>query len=324
MSRSVLPAAGRTIGAALSAIGWSGVGATLVAFLGVLWWGFDLIANFRPQMAVGLLVVAVLYAMTAGRWWALAFLGAALVNVAVILPLYLADPAEPGPGGTLTIASFNVQTGNPNRAEVMGWLVGTEADVLLVHEGSSDWIAAAERHAASYRIVVGPPPGRVYGTIVLARDPAVAAEIVRVGLERQPIARVTASLDGEPVVILAVHPRAPIDGNEARLRDDLLDGLGEYAAVTPGSVVVAGDLNTTPWSHAFRSMAAAADLHNSLLGYGLQPTWPAGLRVFAVPIDHLLHTEDLTTVARSTGPSLGSDHRPILVTVARAAPDENG
>jgi endonuclease/exonuclease/phosphatase (EEP) superfamily protein YafD len=57
---------------------------------------------------------------------------------------------------------------------------------------------------------------------------------------------------------------------------------------------------------------------NSLDGFGLQPTWPAGQPWFAIPIDHLLHSDQLTTVERSTGPANGSDHRPIEVTLAFA------
>ncbi len=74
--------------------------------------------------------------------------------------------------------------------------------------------------------------------------------------------------------------------------------------------------NAWPWSAAFRRLTAAGNLDNSLTGHRLQPSWPDGWGPLMIPIDHALHGDDLVAVDRSTGPSLGSDHRPILVTVA--------
>ncbi len=82
--------------------------------------------------------------------------------------------------------------------------------------------------------------------------------------------------------------------------------------------MVVGDLNASPWSYAFRPLADS-DLVNSLNGFGLQATWPSVLGPFGVPIDHLLHSAEFTTVTRRTGPSLGSEHRSVFITLALAA-----
>jgi hypothetical protein len=84
-------------------------------------------------------------------------------------------------------------------------------------------------------------------------------------------------------------------------------------------VVVVGDLNITPWSHAFRSLERAG-LRNSQRGFGLQATWPAGYGPFMVPIDHALHSRDLTVTHREVGPAHGSSHRSVLVELAPARP----
>ena len=75
--------------------------------------------------------------------------------------------------------------------------------------------------------------------------------------------------------------------------------------------------NTTPWSAAFQPLNE--ELLNSMNGFGWQPTYPAGAGLLMLPIDHLLHSGHLTTVDRSTGPDLGSDHLPLIVTVADSA-----
>jgi endonuclease/exonuclease/phosphatase (EEP) superfamily protein YafD len=55
-------------------------------------------------------------------------------------------------------------------------------------------------------------------------------------------------------------------------------------------------------------------LRNSQIGFGLQPTFPASsIGVLRVPIDHLLHSQDLRVRDRRLGPALGSDHFSLIV-----------
>jgi len=59
-------------------------------------------------------------------------------------------------------------------------------------------------------------------------------------------------------------------------------------------------------------------LVNSQNGFGLAATWPTSLPISLIPLDHMLHSDSLTTVAREVGPDLGSDHKPLTVEVALA------
>ncbi len=124
--------------------------------------------------------------------------------------------------------------------------------------------------------------------------------------------------DGVPIRILALHPPSPTSTGKVSTRDEQLAAVPDWAAAQDRPVVIVGDLNASPWSHAFRPLTDS-DLVNSVNGFGLQATWPALLGPFGVPIDHLLHSAELTTVTRRTGPSLGSEHRSVFITLARAA-----
>ncbi|WP_366919320.1 endonuclease/exonuclease/phosphatase family protein [Variovorax ginsengisoli] len=47
---------------------------------------------------------------------------------------------------------------------------------------------------------------------------------------------------------------------------------------------------------------------------GLASTWPnAGGWLSLLPLDHVLATPAWTTLGSTTGPDLGSDHRPVIV-----------
>ena len=110
------------------------------------------------------------------------------------------------------------------------------------------------------------------------------------------------------------------NGSDATDRDEYLAEIARLARAETLPTVVVGDLQATPWSHAFRNLASTADLENSLDSFGLQTTWPADRwALFRLPLDHLLHSDDLTTVDRYLGPTFGVDHRPIVVTIAKAS-----
>ena len=162
------------------------------------------------------------------------------------------------------------------------------------------------------------PPGRVSGITLLA-DPDLLARPLDVSFA-DPGEAVAAevTLEGRRVTVLALHPPSPTSGDRAARRDAVLAGAAGWVRETGGPVVVVGDLNSTPWSPAYQDLWLKGGLVDSARGAGLQPTWPDGWGPAMIPIDHALHTPDLGTVERRTGPSFGSAHRPLLVTVAFA------
>ena len=100
----------------------------------------------------------------------------------------------------------------------------------------------------------------------------------------------------------------------ARLIDTFWTGS---TPVQSGAFAVVGDLNASPWSWSFGRLTDGGALRNSQIGFGLQPTFSANSNVlFRVPIDHLLHSGDLTVVDRRLGDSLGSDHFSLIVELA--------
>jgi len=72
-------------------------------------------------------------------------------------------------------------------------------------------------------------------------------------------------------------------------------------------------------------LAGPADLANSQEGFGYAASWPARLPPFGrIPIDHALHSRDLTVTDRQLGPgTAASDHRPLRVTLTPAASDDS-
>jgi len=98
-----------------------------------------------------------------------------------------------------------------------------------------------------------------------------------------------------------------------------LAAASSWARRQANPVLVLGDLNATPWSSVLQSLEGSADLRNSAYGYGVQATWPSRAGPLGIPIDQLLYSRELTVTDRSTGPTFGSEHRSLWVTIARSS-----
>jgi endonuclease/exonuclease/phosphatase family metal-dependent hydrolase len=77
-------------------------------------------------------------------------------------------------------------------------------------------------------------------------------------------------------------------------------------------VVLLGDLNLTPYSPPFDRLLGDSGLRDVMQGQGWQPTWRAGFWPLALRIDHVLVSSDLCVEDATVGPTVGSDHRPVL------------
>ncbi len=317
-SSSFLASGGRTFaGLTLVTVGFLATLGTLLGFLGGQSWAFDVLSSFRVQYFLVLLVVGLLYGVFFSRSMSALFLVMAAVNMFVIAPLYFDDPVPPDGSDTLSIVSFNVQSRSSNRDQVSRWIESTGPDLVFLLESNADW----EAHASGvpgYEVRSEIPADRTYGITMLSREDY-PVELLRVGEIRDSVLRVEATIGRQEVVVFAVHARAPSSSSSAAARDEVLQGVTELAAAETLPVIVVGDLNATPWSYAFHALASEADLENSLNGYGYQASWPGDLPIFLqIPIDHLLHSPDLTTVNRLLGPDFGSDHRALYVSVGLA------
>lgn len=58
-----------------------------------------------------------------------------------------------------------------------------------------------------------------------------------------------------------------------------------------------------------------AGLKNARLGRGVNATWPS-FSPLRIPIDHILHSEELQTCGVEVGESFSSDHLPLRASLA--------
>ena len=102
-----------------------------------------------------------------------------------------------------------------------------------------------------------------------------------------------------------------------------IERLAALRAAHKGPLIIAGDLNMTPWSYRLQRFLARADMrrHATFLR-----SWPTDGQ-FRLPfpaflIDHVLTTPDIKTVSIRIGPKLGSDHLPVVAVLRLPSPRE--
>jgi endonuclease/exonuclease/phosphatase (EEP) superfamily protein YafD len=289
---------------------------SLASFAGAWVWWLDVLANFRAQYVVVLAVLGLIIVSSRWRRTGVAILAVALVNAFFVAPLFFGSPGEPVAGAPeVRMMSFNLLSTNEHYNEVIEYIEANAPDIVLLHEASRPWEVAMESSGLDYQIVRGRSDNLIFGTLVLAAQSVDAASFGFAEGDGRAIA-LTYQPEGwpVPVKVLSSHPVAPTTGERAALRDAQLGFAAEWAGQQDGAYLVVGDLNASPWSSPFRSLASDGGLRNSQIGFGLQPTFSANtIFPLRVPIDHLLHSDDLRVRDRRLGPPMGSDHFPLLV-----------
>jgi endonuclease/exonuclease/phosphatase (EEP) superfamily protein YafD len=298
--------------------GLIGVGAaSLVGLLGRLYWLFDLSSHFRVQYLWILFGLSLAFAAQK-MWKSTAGATALLIlNAISVLPLYF-GPGVPrvSQDDSLEVLVFNVNFENLQHDEISAYVMEQDADVVIILEATAPLTTKLSKALPTYQVIA---EDRVdaFGMLLYSKPPMSSKKVVYLGDTALPSIAVELSKSGITYSILAVHTMPPVSSDHSAMRDRMLSDAATWARDKPNALVL-GDLNVTPWSHAFGTLLDAGKLLNSQRGFGIQTTWPNGNWLFSIPIDHALHSPSLVTLGRVVGPFLGSDHRPLRVRVGAA------
>jgi len=315
---SIETGSGRKLASALLfLIGTVATLGTAAGFFGATWWGFDRVADWRFPYLVILLFVAIVYGFVFRGALSAVFLLAAVVNAALLAPMWLSTQDPVASNDRIRVVSLDTGGYAGDRDRIVAWINAEEADVVLLYRTVGDWPTTLEESAAPYRIVSLPVSDTAHGTpLVLVRhnatasprSPAPGADFT-VGVSNGPVA----------VTIMGLAVAAPGSSGASVRRIERFAAVNAAAVATNGPVVIAGNLGTSRWSHAFGVLSDG--IVNSEDGFGYAATWPSydwplvGSYT-GLPIDHALYRGAITVPYRLVGPDLGPSHRPLLFDVS--------
>ena len=284
-------------------------------------WLMDLLANFRVQYALYLVVAALLFFLCRNSRWAVVTAVLAALNLWIISPYLVPSPrsavVEKELGESFRLMNFNVLSSNRRHDDVITYLREKDADFVFLLEASPEWEPALKKLSDLYPHQKNEIQAGNFGIALLSKTPFQKVEVA----EYTPsIASIDAFVlvGDKRVRLIGTHPYPPINAKVCRLRNAHMQRLAESIAKETGATktIVAGDFNMTPWSPHFVDFLSASQLEDSAKGRGVMPTWYAlPLFSFGVPIDHICVSEGIHIEDRGVGPDLGSDHRAVWVDV---------
>ena len=221
---------------------------------------------------------------------------------------------------TLRVFSLNVLRGSADPAAVVRAIERHRVDVLAVQEltpGMVDRLADAGLGTLLPYRHLDPRP-KAGGTGLWARWPLAPLPPVPGMVAAAPRARIE-PVDGWPVTVTGVHPKAPMRHNVRRWQQDLA-AIRSTLVNSEGQQVVAGDFNASRDHRPFRDLLAAgfldcADAARRRPWPGF--TWPVGRGIPPVMrLDHILVSQDSVTVSESRVIRVGgTDHRGVLAVI---------
>ena len=293
-------------------------------------WNRSKLAALAPAAIVPAIAAVIVAAATS--WW----LALILAIPAVILVAWQLPTARPRPAGPdaaarsraagigtvrLRVLSLNAKGGHANAQAVEAAVREHAVDVLAIQELTPGLVRRLDRTDLAgmlpYR-QADPRPGSA-GTGLWTRWPLTALPWIEGLRAATPRVRIE-PMPGSQVTVTAVHPKAPMNGQEGRWQAELqlirseLEGVG-------GAQVVAGDFNASRDHQPFRDLLAAgfldcADAARSRPWPGY--TWPVRRTIPPIMrLDHVLVTRD-RAVAVSEARIVripGTDHRAVLAVV---------
>lgn len=303
-----------------TALEWLTVGAsvgTIAGYFGTQGWLLELASHFRTQYALMLLVGSAVFAWAQQYGVAALTGGLALANLAQLWP-DCRGGAPPRPAGrTSRLLVMNVFLWNRSGQRILELLRRANPDLCLILEPTQALMAslAPVREVYPFASEVVRDDGN--GLVLLSRLPLEGVEVLELGRARMPAIMARLRLDGRTLTLIGTHPHSPLTPARAASRNEQLLAVARLAAEQPGAVIVAGDLNITPWSPLFGEVLRIGRLGDSRLGFGLQSTWPAWLpALMRIPIDHCLVSSQVQVHRRWVGGRMGSDHLPLILEVS--------
>jgi endonuclease/exonuclease/phosphatase (EEP) superfamily protein YafD len=296
-------------------------GAALGAQHGRVSLAWDLLAQFAPVWLAGA-AAATLGGLVLLRGFlrlVVVALGATgmIAAGALIAPELTRSTGPTAPAdapGRLKIIQFNVWNRNADLPRTVDWIVAQDPDVVVLEETTPRLRRLIEARTRWWSVC------RDCEVMIYSREhPTAGSAAPRLGGPSPgPLAHATFEDARGRYTVIGVHDAWPMEAQHAPQEARLARVIAAYPRAT---TIVTGDFNSTPWSFARRRWDAAFGLIRR--DRALFP-WPAGQAIggrYAVPfpilpIDHVYAGSAWAIVEIRRGPVLGSDHYPVVVTLA--------
>jgi endonuclease/exonuclease/phosphatase (EEP) superfamily protein YafD len=236
---------------------------------------------------------------------------AALVWTAPHLPFM--GPSSEGTGA-IKVVQFNLKIHNAREDDAARWVIAQNPDVVMLQEYLDETHPSFRELDATLPFGVNCTSARLGEAAVRTKFPVLQQGCT----PGDGLAWVQAEVNGKPVTFASLHLHWPWPFRQWQQLAQLEDTLADL----PAPVVLAGDFNAAPWSESVKTVERL--VRAKAVGGFRFTLWPdvfhAGFEIPTFPIDHVLVPQEMVATSIVVGPTIGSDHRPVIVTMDMKAP----
>jgi len=277
--------------------------------------GIQLFVHFKLQYLLVSVLLCVVLALLRQPVYVGGLLLAVGLNASLVIPWYIADSAPQG-DSQLKVLSANILSSNTEHQRLFELLDAEVPDVVLLQEVSAEWLVALDPLRQIYPYSYAEAREGNFGIALFSRVPFTSVSHIDSPPIGYPTIIATMDVDGAVLHLVGTHPMIPLGQQYYSDRNEHLASIAELFEGRNDSQILIGDLNAGMWDIHYRSLVENSGLRNARIGFGIVPTWPTFMPFAMIPIDHVLVSDDISVVELRSGPRIGSDHLPLIVTIA--------
>ena len=273
----------------------------------------DAFMHFRIHLAIVALLLA---ACALPVIWQLSAFSAiiALVNLGLAFSYDQSPRVAPAGGAALKVMTINVLYRVDNDEQILAQIAKESPDIVFFQELTRARQGLLTRLQALYPWQISCAGAWRCDVAIVSRHRWTQAQAQPVGATMTKLAWARFGPEWGNTLVASVHLKWPLVSDQTAELQSVTSFLSGHG----GPIIVAGDLNSAPWSAAVRSFTR--DSHLNSAGRFV-PTWPRRTFgegrscVLCVPqlqIDHVFVSRQFRVLAVRPGSDVGSDHLPLI------------
>lgn len=279
----------------------------------------DLLAQFTAPLLIPLVLLTGALGLFRLKIAAATGLLASLLLAMAVWPQWFPKGPAPDRGAAIVrVYSANLFYLNNDTDRIRRSIQAADADIVILIELASDPALNIDRllegyphRAASMRLDQTRGPSR---SLVASRWPLRARDDPPDGLHA---VAATVRTPLGPLNVVGVHLTRPWPFQHSWGQISQTMALGAVVEALDGPVLVAGDFNSVSSARIGRQVQRDIGLRPAP---GFPGTWPVKLpSALGITIDQVYTSPDLAFLSRRLGSPTGSDHRPVVTEITRAA-----